>query len=239
MVEGEEVTRGVWRFTRAGANWYGLQTDTGFVLIDTGWPGDRRAVVAGLRSIGREPADLAAVVLTHGHPDHLGSAAWLSSEHAVSIHAHPDELPRVRGERPSTRGASLLLYLAHPHAVAFMATAIRHGILSPAWVADPVAITDGLVPGLRVIPAPGHTEGHAAYCFEDRVVFTGDALVTLDVLTGARGPRLHPRPFQVDIDRARRSLAALRELDAELVLPGHGEPYRGSPAEAVELAISR
>jgi glyoxylase-like metal-dependent hydrolase (beta-lactamase superfamily II) len=234
----QEVAPGVHRFSDAHANWYAIEDGPRLVLVDSGWPRSAPALVAGLAAIGRAPGDVAALALTHGHPDHLGSARWLEAEHGVTVHAHEDELERVRGRRPATRSPPLAGYLWRPLAIRFVATSIRRGVLSPGWPQRPVALDGGAGP-LRAVPTPGHTEGHVAYHLPDRrVAFTGDALVTLDVLTGRRGPRLHPAPFQVDIGRAAESLPTLAALDADLVLPGHGEPHRGPIADAVEQALA-
>jgi glyoxylase-like metal-dependent hydrolase (beta-lactamase superfamily II) len=58
------------------------------------------------------------------------------------------------------------------------------------------------------------------------------------VLTGERGPRLMPRVLNEDNEQCRESLRALEPLAAEVVLPGHGEPFRGGPAEAVAQALA-
>ncbi len=74
----------------------------------------------------------------------------------------------------------------------------------------------------------------------DRGVFiSGDALVTLDVLTRESGPRLLPDPVNVDSAQARASLGRLDGIEADLLLPGHGEPYTGPLAGAVESARNR
>jgi glyoxylase-like metal-dependent hydrolase (beta-lactamase superfamily II) len=236
-----QVAPGVHRFTDALANWYAVEVeDGGVVLVDSGWPRGAEAVAAGLRAIGRAPDEVSAVLLTHAHPDHLGTAQWLHETHGADVYAHADELPRAYGKRPATRGIGLLAQLWRPHALRFVSGAMRHGVNSPRWATAARALPDGGVSGIRPVPVPGHTEGHVAYHLPDRgVVFSGDSLVTLSVLTGRRGPQLHPKPFQVDAARAARSLPALAELDAEVLLPGHGEPQAGPPAAAVERALER
>ena len=82
------------------------------------------------------------------------------------------------------------------------------------------------VPGRpRAVHVPGHTPGMAALFLEwRRVLFTGDALVTRNPLTGRRGPQVMPRALNRDSRQAIQSLARLEELPADVVLPGHGEP---------------
>lgn len=233
-----EIESGVHRFTHAGVNWYLVEEDGGPWLVDCGWPASHDSLLASLREIGVAPADLRGVLLTHGHPDHLGTAAGLAEEHGVQVYAGPDELPRVRGERPSTRGPSLLLNLWRPTTLRFLSGSIAHGVLRPEWVPSVRDVASAELKGVRTVAAPGHTEGHIVYHLPERgILFSGDALVTRDVLTGEGGPRLHPAPFQVDLQEARRSLQALAEVDAHLILPGHGEPYAGAPADAVEQAL--
>jgi glyoxylase-like metal-dependent hydrolase (beta-lactamase superfamily II) len=94
------------------------------------------------------------------------------------------------------------------------------------------------VPGRpRAVTMPGHTGGSTAYLFPDLdVVFTGDALVTHDGLTGHIGPTLVCRGFTQDGAAATASLDRLAELPAALVLPGHGEPFTGGPRAAADQA---
>jgi glyoxylase-like metal-dependent hydrolase (beta-lactamase superfamily II) len=91
------------------------------------------------------------------------------------------------------------------------------------------------VPGApRVIAVPGHTPGSAALHLAGHdAVFVGDALATLAVTTGERGPRI--APFCADRAGALASLANLEDLDARLVLPGHGDAFTGGAGEAVRL----
>lgn len=86
----------------------------------------------------------------------------------------------------------------------------------------------------RAVFVPGHTEGHTAFHLGDRgILFSGDELITKDPLSRRRGPQLAPSSLNDDHDLARASLTALEGLDASLVLPGHGEPWSGTPAAAV------
>jgi glyoxylase-like metal-dependent hydrolase (beta-lactamase superfamily II) len=111
----------------------------------------------------------------------------------------------------------------------------------PVGVEGARTFTDGEVidvPGRpRAIHTPGHTPGHCALVFErHRALFVGDALCTLNLLNGHRGPQVMPSPLNVSTDECFRSLAALESVDAEAVFAGHGEPGHESPAAAVAKA---
>lgn len=94
------------------------------------------------------------------------------------------------------------------------------------------------VPGRpRLIHAPGHTPGCSALLLEARrVLLAGDVVVTRNPLTGRTGPQVMPSAFNRDTPQALRSLDVLDPIPADLVLPGHGEPWTGTPAEAARLA---
>ena len=92
----------------------------------------------------------------------------------------------------------------------------------------------------RVVPTPGHTPGHCAFHFEGHgAVFVGDALCTKNPLTGETGAQLMSHGFNVSDADAHASLGAIESIDAELVFPGHGEPWRDGAASAVAQARSR
>jgi glyoxylase-like metal-dependent hydrolase (beta-lactamase superfamily II) len=99
---------------------------------------------------------------------------------------------------------------------------------------DPDDVLD--VPGkLRVVHTPGHSPAHSALLLEDRgILLCGDALATLAVDTGERGPMIHP--FNEDRGRAIESLDVLSGVEASVLAPGHGEPWHGTITDAVARA---
>jgi glyoxylase-like metal-dependent hydrolase (beta-lactamase superfamily II) len=94
------------------------------------------------------------------------------------------------------------------------------------------------VPGSpRVVHAPGHTGGSAAILLEDRgVLFTGDVLCTNNAYTGRVGPQIMPSGLNADTPQALASLANLTGIKAEVLLPGHGEPWTEGVEQAVRQA---
>lgn len=209
-----------------------IDTDEGITIIDAGLPGHWRDLRAELRALGRTLADVKGVVLTHGDSDHIGFAERLRRETGAPVYVHHADAHRARtGEKPKTPfGASRVAPL-----LGFLGYTLRKGGLRPRYLAEVVEFADGDVlplPGApRVVGLPGHSPGSVAVHSEAAdAVFVGDALTTRHVLTGRTGPQ--PAPFTDDPDEALASLDRLTGLAASWVIPGHGAPFRGSPAEA-------
>ena len=205
-----EVGAGVRRFGSRYINLYLIEEGGRLTLLDAGLPGYWRALLGELEAIGRRLQDIDAVLPTHSHADHRGIAE------------------RVR----IASGAFIYRFVAH---------SVRNGVARRVPVAALTAFADGEivdVPGKpRVNHVPGHTSGSCALHLEQRgVVFTGDALSTIDLLTGRAGPALPPDFVNESSADAMESLTRLEGLPAHTVLTGHGEPWTGSVRSAVEIA---
>jgi glyoxylase-like metal-dependent hydrolase (beta-lactamase superfamily II) len=241
----QEVADGVHHVPGSDTNWMLITEGADVTLVDAGYPADVPHVLRSLELIGRSPADVAAVVITHGHADHVGAAARLRQEHGARVIAHDAEEPNVTGVR-TERISELDIALRswRPKMLRFAVHVLRARALAAEHVEDVETFrTDEPldVPG-RPIPVftPGHTSGHCAFHLPERgVLISGDALITRDPISRETGPRLIDRLFNVDHARARASLEALRPCEAELILPGHGAPYHGTPDDAVRIALER
>lgn len=245
MALTEQITDGVYRVADGIVNWYLVDDGGEVAMYDAGWPRSWSHIQAALGELGRGPADVTAVVLTHAHPDHLGAAEHVRTACGATVHVHAPELARAhghaRGSSPFSLVPGLLPTLWRPSAAAFVLQATARGFMFPTWVKDVTPFDDRQVldvPGRpRPVPTPGHTEGHVSFVFESRgVVITGDAIATLDVLTRRRGPQLMPDPLNGDPQRTRASLDVIAGLAADTLLPGHGDPFAGAPADAVDRA---
>lgn len=240
-----EVSSGVFVVAASHTNLVLIRDGDEITMVDTGYPRDRGLVEAALANIGRSLSDVAALVLTHAHVDHLGSAEWLRTAHGVPVHCHTDEAAHARGDViQMISKAALFTRLWNPRVVRFTANAIAKGGLSAERLGEVRTFTSGAlidVPGRpTAVHTPGHTDGHASLHLTDRgVLITGDALITVDVWNESRrDPQVIRAPFNHDHEQAYASLHVLAELDANTIVPGHGRPYHGSPADAVDKALA-
>jgi glyoxylase-like metal-dependent hydrolase (beta-lactamase superfamily II) len=238
-----EVAPGVHHAHGAHVSWVLVVDGAEVTLVDTGYPGDRDRVIASLRRIGRSPADVAAVVLTHAHPDHVGNAEHLRAAHGIRVWTHEREAAHARGERIEQVSLAALLARAWRRDVLVWGRdVLRLGATRVERVREVTTCTEGVldVPGRPVVvPTPGHTAGHVALHLPDRgALLVGDALMTGHALVASSGPRLLPSYFNADTARARDSVRLLEGLPAEVVVPGHGGVFRGTPARAVDLALA-
>lgn len=96
MAELVQVTDAVHLSRGDAVNWTLVADDTGVMLVDAGYPGDREDVLGSLAELGYGPGDVRAIVLTHAHIDHLGTAIWLASEHGIPVYCHADEVGHAK-----------------------------------------------------------------------------------------------------------------------------------------------
>jgi glyoxylase-like metal-dependent hydrolase (beta-lactamase superfamily II) len=233
---------GVHRLSSVYTNWYVLQEGGRLTLLDAGLPGDWREFLSALSRLGHTPADIDAVLITHHHRDHAGNAQRLRSTGARVL-SHPADAPYLRGEKHlSNRG--MVRFLWRPWYALYMLRYLAKGITRTPTVAQLDELADGEVLDVpsrpRVIHAPGHTAGSCALFLEDRsLLFSGDALVTLDLARGPRGragPQIVFGPHTADAASALESLDVLASTNAHTVLPGHGEPWLEGIKRAVDIA---
>ena len=237
----DQVADGVYRLGTEWVGWYLWDVDGAVTVVDCGFPGYFDQLPSALFRLGHSLDAVVAVVLTHYHSDHVGCSERIRTEAGAPVLAPAGDAAGVRsGKVPSPRG--LVASLWRPRMIRFIAHATRNGGAKQVPVREAQSYEDGEmldVPArLRAIHTPGHTGGHCSLLAEDRgVLFAGDALTTASFLTGQTAPRVHP--FNEDAERARQSLSRLEELPAEVVVFGHGAPFKGPPSEAVAQARAR
>lgn len=235
------VVEGVHRVEDAYTNWYLLEEDGRLTIVDTGVPSSWSSLAQVLPQIGRTRGDVEAVVLTHGHFDHLGFAERARRELGVPVYVHDADLELTRRPLSYEHERSRSYYFATQwRALPIVASLLRHRAFWPDPVETVVTYREGTlpVPGApQIVPTPGHTHGHCALHLPDRdAVIAGDAIVTLDPYTGRTGPRAVARAATADSRRALGELDALARTGARTVLVGHGDPWTGGAEDAVAHA---
>jgi glyoxylase-like metal-dependent hydrolase (beta-lactamase superfamily II) len=239
-----EIAKGIHRLGSSRVNWYFVEDGGSVTVVDCGVSGHWTQLEPALAAIGRGLDDVAAVVLTHAHSDHTGVAGQLHERGVpVFLHAGDEELMRT-GKETWKREAGALPALRHPRVWAFFAEMVRNGALKPPKIADTVAISDGQqldVPGRpRVIHTPGHTPGHCSLLFEGHgALFVGDLLFMWHPILGRRGSQIAPAAFNVSSAQCLESLGRIENVEASVLLSGHGEPWTDGAPAAVAQARER
>jgi len=211
--------------------------DDNWVLIDAGLPASATDIKSAARARFAGTGRPRAIVMTHGHFDHVGALEALTRDWDVPIYAHLRELPYLNGRKsypppdPSMEGGLMSL-------------------LSPLFPRRPVDVSRWLralpddhsvppMPGWRWIHTPGHAEGHISLWREsDRLLIAGDAFITTKQESAYAAvipePEMHGPPmyFTPDWESARQSVRTLAALKPDLVVTGHGHAMRGPRMQA-------
>ncbi|MFI6857657.1 MBL fold metallo-hydrolase [Streptomyces sp. NPDC050416] len=240
-----QVADGTYLVHGSHTNWVILAEGDAVTLIDTGYPGDRERLLASLAEVGSSPEAVAAVLITHAHNDHLGSAEFLRATYGTPVYLHEAEAPHAR--REFLHQVSLGTVLRNgwrPGVLPWAVHALRAGgtTHNPVTAPGPFPAAGPLdLPGRPVpVHTPGHTDGHCAYHVPGTgVLISGDALVSGHATSRVEGPQLLPDMFHHERSRAVASLDVLAELEGELLLPGHGPVHRGSLRDAAHRARER
>jgi glyoxylase-like metal-dependent hydrolase (beta-lactamase superfamily II) len=236
----EEVAEDLFFVHGPAVNWMILRRGKDFTLIDTGYPGNWPLLQSSIEYLGLAMKNAAAVLLTHGHSDHMGNAARISAM-GIPVFASHAELPNIRRdvlEQVSVK--DLGWRVLRPRVGAWAVHAVRSGGLSDVAVPDVAPINQEILdtlPGTpRMVATTGHTSGHLSFYIPSaRAVITGDALVTGHAVSPVCGPQLLPAVFHHRPAEVLGSMEVLRQLGAETILPGHG-PVVNAQDGVVELA---
>lgn len=244
----EEVATEVWHARAEHVGWMLVTDGHDVTVVDTGYPGDREALLRSLELIGRSPADVAAVLLTHAHPDHIGSAEHLRTHAPAPVLTHELEVPHARGEliEQVTLGAFVrewgVTALLRREVVGWLRDVLKLHVLQAERLGAVDGFADGQlnVPGGPVaIHAPGHTAGHCVFNLAGRgVLHVGDAMFMGHHLSRHTGPQPAMPFFDADHEQALQTIENLAGISADVVVSGHGPVFRGAPAEAVRLALA-
>jgi glyoxylase-like metal-dependent hydrolase (beta-lactamase superfamily II) len=246
--EAAEVAQGIYQlkvpvpFPLVFVSAYLVAGDDGWTIIDTGfdYPEGRQAWEAGTRQIGLDlDRDLARIVVTHFHPDHLGAARWLQGRSGAPVYMLESEIPHAREVWEVRDPSAFVEHLvrngmdrasAEEAAARMRANLALPDEMLPLWDGEKVDL--GAATG-RVIHAPGHADHQIMlYDEECRVLFAADHVLLEITPNVGLWPDTDPEPLA----RYLESLSGLRGAhETDLVLPGHGPLFHDLDGRIVEL----
>lgn len=232
-----EIADGVLCLRTIMVNLFVLRGAGAWVLVDAGFSGFAatiREAAARFVGGGHPPA---AIVLTHGHFDHVGSLPSLLESWDVPVLSHALERPFLTGVSPYPpadplvgRGVMSLVSRLYPRGPIDLGSRLER-------LADGQPLP--ALPEWRTVHTPGHTAGHISLFRErDGTLLSGDAVTTTrqESLLAVAGQRreLHGPPayFTQDWGAATESAGRLAALEPEVLASGHGEPWRGAEMRA-------
>jgi glyoxylase-like metal-dependent hydrolase (beta-lactamase superfamily II) len=212
----KSVIKGVHVVLMGMSNSYLIEGDGGLTLIDAGFPGKEAAVFGAIRGLGHSLDQLNHLIFTHGHPDHIGSAAAIVRETGARTYMHSLDIPMAESGGPfrPLRGAPGLL-----------GQVLCRLFYQPDQRLEPVAIDQRLTPGetlpiaggIEVIHTPGHCAGQVALLWHPgRMLFAGDVGANLMGLGDPVG-------FEC-LQEGRASQRKLASLSFDAAGFGHGQP---------------
>jgi glyoxylase-like metal-dependent hydrolase (beta-lactamase superfamily II) len=216
VMGAEPVISGLWKVKTSFVNAYLLDTGDGLALIDTGIAGSAPTILEAVRSIGRQPADIRRILVTHCHSDHAGSLAEMKRQTGAPAAMHPIDAAMVRegrSQRPLRPAPGLLNAL-----IGGLILRLNPTTIEPAAIEHEVQDGELLAGGLKAIHVPGHCAGQLAFLWPDH----RGVLIAADAASNVMGLGLSP--VYEDLEEGRRSLAKLSGLDFEVVCFGHGKP---------------
>lgn len=172
--------------------------DTHLTLVDAGLPGDEGKILALIQALGRTPADVKHILITHSDRDHIGALPEIVAATGARVYAQRDEAEVIEGKRKSRGGQMARLPVK-------VEQIVKEGDVLP------------LHGGIRVIETFGHTMGHVCYyLLAEKLLFTGDCLQNINGLGGSL-----PQ-YTADAALANATVRKLAALGPQVLAFGHG-----------------
>jgi len=215
-MSAKRVIEGVHLVPMGMANAYLIEGDDGLTLIDAGYPNKEAVVFGAIRGLGRSLDQLKHLILTHGHPDHIGSAARIVQETGARTYMHPLDIPIAESGGP---------FRPMRAAPGVLRRVLCKLLYHPDERMEPVAIDQPLIPGeilpiaggFDVIHTPGHCAGQVALLWRPgRILFAGDVGMNIMGLGDPVG-------FE-NLEEGRASQRKVASLSFDAAGFGHGKP---------------
>ena len=213
-------------FGMGSVNCYLIETDAGFVLVDTGGVNNRTNLEERLEKAGCRPGNLGLIIITHGDFDHTGNAAYLRSKFGTKIAMHRDD--SVMAEHGNMffnrKKPNFLVAMIVPLLMRFGKS---NKFVPDLYIDENSGLSEfGL--DAEVISIPGHSKGSIGILTADGNLFCGDLLENIK----------KPAPSSL-IDQPDAVVASVEKLkarDIQTVYPGHGKPFTGDMLRNIPVA---
>ena len=210
------ICQGLYAIPVGPVNTFLLDSPDGCVLIDTGYPNSGKTILRVVDQLGKRPSDIRHIVLTHGHPDHIGSAAALRRATGAELYAHPaDEaiIAHGGGFRPLYPAPGL------KNRILFQIFIGTLRSVEPVWIDHQVEDQQVLpiAGGIQAVRAAGHCAGQLALLWPQN----GGVLFAADTCANVLG--LDWSVAYEDFEEGKRSLKKLAERDFQIACFGHGK----------------
>src|SRR6195256_5680530 len=159
-------------------NWSLVIGGGGVMLIDAGFPGSRDDGLSSLPQLGFGVDDLRAILLTHAHIDHFGSAIWFAKTHGTPVYSHAAEVGHSKREYlEQASPADIAKHIWQPRYLTWFVAITRKGAMTRDGIPSTQALTEDVaarLPGKPMaIPTPGHTGGHCSFVVDGVLVAGG------------------------------------------------------------------
>lgn len=212
----KQIVPGLYAISLGPVNAFLIDSDE-LTLIDTGYAKNTEMIIETVQAIGRQPAEIRHILVTHCHPDHAGGLAALKQRTNAPAYMSPTDAAIVRTGKvpphlkpaPGLINNILFRIVIGFGGAAYEAAEVEHEIQD----GDELAIAGGI----RVIHVPGHCAGQLAFLWKEhsRVLFAADTASNMMGLGYSLGYE--------DLEEGKRSLTKLAALDFEVACFGHGQ----------------
>ena len=187
-----------------------LIVDKDLTLIDTGMPNNGKKILEYISNLGFKPSDVKQIIITHYHPDHMGSLFEVWSETKADIFVHDIDSPYISGKKkvPLPKGGKKLLY-------GFLSL-----FMKIKFVESNKTVKDGdIIKNLKVIHTPGHTPGHIClYDSKRKILFSADMFRVEKGQIKSADESFIDNKIELE-----KSFNKISSLDFDTICPGHGE----------------